>query len=206
MLTPDLAAATEAFLAYHAVNFPAAGEEFAAFRKTLLQEIETGLIHGRETPRLIIAGERIRLRTACLDDEPFMRMVECEKDNARWVGHWPQPWRIARLGDPDFLQCIIEQPDGTPVGILIFRNLLHADEKLELKRIALLDKGRGLGREALRLAQRWAFDVIGTPTLYLGTKAENHRAQHVYLSVGFRAGTPLPSTFFYLHRDDYRPE
>lgn len=203
MLTPDLAAAAQAFLDYHERFYPAAPEEFSAFREALMRDIEAGLIRGQEPPRPLISGERVRIRTACLADEPFMRRVECEEDNARWVGHWPQPWRIARFSDPDFLQCIIERTDGTPVGILILRNLTCADEKLELKRIALLDKGRGLGREALRLAQAWAFDTLGTPTLYLGTKAENHRAQHVYLAVGFRAGTPLPCTFFYLHREDY---
>ena len=205
MLTPDLAAATEAFLAYHAERFPSTPEEFADFRQSLMRDIDAGLLRGQETPRLLMAGEHVRIRTACLDDEPFMRMVECEEDNARWVGHWPQPWRIARFGDPDFLQCIIERTDGTPVGILIFRNLLHKEDKLELKRIALLDKGHGLGREALRLAQRWAFDVMGTPTLFLGTKPDNHRAQHVYLSVGFHAGTPLPCTFFYMHRENRQP-
>ena len=206
MLTPDLAAATQAFLDYHERFYPASPEEFAAFREKLLQDIEAGLVRGQEAPRPLIEGKHIRIRTACLADEPFMRDVECEADNARWVGHWPKPWRIARFGDPDFMQCIIERTNGTPVGILIFRNICHPEEKLELKRIALLDKGNGLGREALRLAQRWAFDTLGAPTLYLGTKAENHRAQHVYLSVGFRAGTPLPSTFFYLHREDYQPE
>lgn len=203
MLTPDLAAATQAFLDYHERLFPASPEEFAAFRETLLRDIEAGLVRGQEAPRTLIEGEHVRIRTACLTDEPFMRRVECEDDNALWVGHWPRPWRIARFGDADFLQCIIERTSGEPVGILIFRNLNHADEKLELKRIALLDKGHGLGREALRLAQRWAFGTIGTPTLYLGTKPDNHRAQHVYLSVGFRAGTPLPCTFFYIHREDF---
>lgn len=203
MLTPDLTAAAEAFLAFHAEHFPAAPQELTAFRHALFRDMEAGLLRGQEAPRPLMEGERVRIRTACLADEPFMRMVECEEDNARWVGHWPQPWRIARFGDPDFLQCIIERADGTPVGILIFRNLLHPEEKLELKRIALLDKGHGLGREALQLAQQWAFGVMNTPTLFLGTKPDNHRAQHVYLSVGFRAGTPPPCTFFYIHREDF---
>ncbi|MBQ7849384.1 MAG: GNAT family N-acetyltransferase [Clostridia bacterium] len=177
-------------------------EEFAAYCDALHRDMTLGLQRGKEPPRLLTEGERLRIRTACLDDEPFMRMVELEDDNRRWVGHWPLPWRIARFGDPDFLQCMIERTDGSPVGILIFCDMTRTEEKLQLKRIALLEKGQGLGREALKLAQAWAFDVIGTPTLYLGTKPDNHRAQHVYLSTGFRAATPLPCAFFYMHRED----
>lgn len=198
----DLNAAVSLFLESVRERIPDP-EEFAAYCDALHRDMALGLVRGKEPPRLLMTGRRIRIRTACLDDEPFMRMVEREDDNRRWVGHWPLPWRIARFGDPDFLQCIIARGDGTPVGILIFCGLTHAEEKLQLKRIALMEKGQGLGREALALAQKWAFEVIGTPTLFLGTKAENHRAQHVYLSMGFRAGTPLPCTFFYRHREDY---
>lgn len=198
----DLNAAVSLFLESVRERIPDP-EEFAAYCDALHRDMALGLVRGKEPPRLLMTGERVRIRTACLDDEPFMRMVEREDDNQRWVGHWPLPWRIARFGDPDFLQCIIEREDGTPVGILIFCGLTHAEEKLQLKRIALLEKGHGLGREALLLAQKWAFEVIGTPTLFLGTKAENDRAQHVYLATGFRAGSPLPCTFFYMHRGDY---
>lgn len=201
----DLNAAVSLFLESVRERIPDP-EEFAAYCDALHRDMARGLVRGKEPPRLLMTGRHIRIRTACLDDEPFMRMVEREDDNQRWVGHWPLPWRIARFGDPDFLQCIIERGDGTPVGILIFCGLTHAEEKLQLKRIALMEKGQGLGREALALAQKWAFEVVGTPTLFLGTKAENYRAQHVYLSTGFRAGTPLPCTFFYRHREDYEAD
>lgn len=201
----ELHDAVEDFIAFHAAHYPSTPQELADFRTALMQRIGVGLVRGQEPPRLLTEGGRIRIRTAGLADEPFMRMVETEEDNARWVGHWPLPWRIACFGDPDFLQCIIERHDGAPVGILIFSGMTHPEEKLQLKRIALIEKGCGLGREALRLAQRWAFSAMGTPTLYLRTKPDNHRAQHVYLAAGFRAGTPLPCTFFYMHREDAPP-
>ena len=143
--------AIEAFIALHERNFHPSPEELTAFRSTLTREVEAGLQRGQTPPRTIIEGEGLRIRTACLADEPFMSAVEMEEDNRQWVGNWPLAWRVARMGDPDFLQCIIERTDGTPLGLLIFTDMTRTSEKLQLKRIALLDKGRGIGRTVLQL-------------------------------------------------------
>ena len=102
------------------------------------------------------------------------------------------------------MQTVIEKTDGTPIGILIFRGMRTVQEKLELKRIALIEKGQGYGKEALYLAQKLAFEVFETPYLYLGTKDTNVRAQSIYKATGFMPDMPDPCTSFHITAEEYR--
>ncbi|MDF2544682.1 MAG: family N-acetyltransferase [Herbinix sp.] len=132
-----------------------------------------------------------------------MNETEQNSDNSPWVANWPLFLRIMKFGDGDFLQTIIETKDGHPVGFIIFRDMLNKSTQIELKRIAVNEKGKGYGKEALLLSQRLAFEIYKTKKLYLHTKIENIRAQNIYKHVGFIAETPDPCTSFYLDETDY---
>ena len=125
-------------------------------------------------------------------------------ENTPWVGKWSLGWRIAKFGDKDFLQTIIEKEDGTPIGIIIFCDMLYLKSRLQLKRIAITEKGKGYGKEALYLAQKLAFEVFGTEYLYLGTKETNLRAQSIYKATGFIPDMPDPYTKFYITDKEYK--
>lgn len=123
--------------------------------------------------------------------------------NAIAVANWPLGWRVAKFGDDDFLQTIIEKHSGEPIGFIIFRNMLHKEEAMELKRIAIMEKGKGYGKEALYLAQKLAFDIFCTEKLYLSTKLSNLRAQAIYKLTGFIPEMPDPCDHFHMNREDY---
>ncbi len=178
-------------------NTPEQLEEFENFfAKDFLKGIKSDTAERVE----LIRGERIVIRKANIADADFMSAVELDSDNSTWVGHWPLGWRIAKFGDDDFLQTIIEKGDGTPIGIIIFHDMLSVNTKLELKRIAILEKGKGYGMEALLLAQKFAFDVLGTRYLYLTTRPTNVRAQNIYKATGFTPEMPDPCTRFHIEK------
>ncbi|MBM7568817.1 GNAT family N-acetyltransferase [Paenibacillus sacheonensis] len=54
-----------------------------------------------------------------------------------------------------------------------------------IQRIVVQAKGRGCGKEALKLALRWLFDTRSAHRVWLDVKAFNERARHVYASLGF---------------------
>jgi RimJ/RimL family protein N-acetyltransferase len=56
---------------------------------------------------------------------------------------------------------------------------------VELKRIVLQPKGRGLGRASVRLLKQMAFRDLGAHRFWLDVKQLNTRAQHLYLTEGF---------------------
>jgi len=178
-------------------------EELEEFEKFFARDFLNGIKKDSNEREVLIAGERLVIRRARIADADFMQSVELEPDNSPWVANWSLGWRITKLGDEDFLQTVIEKTDGTPIGILIFRGMRTIQEKLELKRIALIEKGKGYGKEALYLAQKLAFDVFETSYLYLGTKDANVRAQSIYKATGFTPDMPDPCTSFHITAESY---
>jgi len=179
-------------------------EELEEFEKFFARDFLNGIKKDSNEREVLIAGERLVIRRARIADADFMQSVELEPDNSPWVANWSLGWRITKFGDEDFLQTVIEKTDGTPIGILIFRGMRNVQEKLELKRIALIEKGKGYGKEALYLAQKLAFDVFETSYLYLGTKDANVRAQSIYKATGFTPDMPDPCTSFHITVEAYR--
>lgn len=192
------------FLEFHKQRTNCTPKELEEFEKYYAADFLKGVKSGNVEGKVLIKGDRLTIREACIDDADFMRSVELDEDNSPWVADWPLGWRIAKFGDQDFCQTIIEREDGTPIGIIIFRDVTFVKERLQLKRIAIIDKGKGYGKEALRLAQKLAFEVLGTKYLYLGTKENNLRAQSIYKATGFVPDEPDPCTKFHMTDADYK--
>lgn len=179
-------------------------EQLAEFEEYFAKDFLRGIKSDSDERVELIRGDRMVIRKACIADADYMSDVERDSDNSPWVANWPLGWRIAKFGDRDFLQTIIEKEDGTPIGFIIFRNMADVKTKLELKRIAIMEKGKGYGKEALLLAQKLAFDVFETKHLYLGTRENNVRAQNIYKATGFVPDMPDPCTKFHITEKDYR--
>ena len=203
---PRYAAAYNEYMEIHRNGYGknSTPEELATFEEFFGRDFLNGIKKDNDEQEELIRGERLVIRKARIADADFMQSVESDADNSPWVATWPLGWRITKLGDEDFLQTVIEMTDGTPIGILIFRGMRSVQEKLELKRIALIEKGQGYGKEALYLAQRLAFEVFETSCLYLGTKDTNVRAQSIYKATGFTADMPDPSTSFHITAEEYK--
>lgn len=179
-------------------------EELAVFEEFFERDFLSGIKKDSNEREELIRGDRLVIRKARIADADFMQSVELDADNAPWVANWPLGWRIAKFGDENFLQTVIEKTDGTPIGLLIFHGMRTVQEKLELKRIALIEKGKGYGKETLSLVQKLAFEVFETPYLYLGTKENNLRAQSIYKATGFTPDMPDPCTKFHITITEYR--
>ena len=191
------------FLEIHKKNRGGTPEELAEFEKFYARDFLNGIKRNSTERGILIKGERLTIRKACIEDADFMQSVELDEDNSPWVANWPLGWRIAKFGDEDFLQTIIEREDGTPIGFIIFCDMRAVKEQMQLKRIAIIDKGKGYGKEALLLAQRLAFEVFDTKNLYLGTKETNLRAQSIYKATGFISDIPDPCTRFHINNAAY---
>lgn len=77
--------------------------------------------------------------------------------------------------------------DGVPVGFIMLGYYAEKAQYTVWK--FLIDERhqcRGYGRAALRLAVDWLKCTFGTQTVYLGCTHENHTAERLYASVGFR--------------------
>jgi RimJ/RimL family protein N-acetyltransferase len=196
----------------HIVSYPLIAAAFEEFKinareyhegeayKHVISNFMHGAFRCLEEPIVITHYGRLRLRTANIHDYDFIDAAERDEDTKEWVNNWSPGSRIEKFGDNNFFQTIIESTENNeikPIGFIDFRDML-SDTQVELKRIAITEKGKGYGKKAMYLSQKFAFDVLGRNKLYLGTKDHNVRAQHVYHSTGFVLSDPESISRFHI--------
>lgn len=136
----------------------------------------------------MLHGNDLRLRKSTMDDLHFIIRTEQDPDNTPYIVQWPVEKHEAAFHHEDQLHFIVEhRSSGRSVGYVILAGLKNPNKSIELIRITLTEKGRGYGKAVLKLLQQWAFQDLKAHRLWLDVKEHNHRARHVYASVGFVA-------------------
>jgi diamine N-acetyltransferase len=137
----------------------------------------------------------LRLRPTRAGDLDFVVAAEADPDNAPFLAPSPRAEHEGFLGDP-LQRHLIAEAGGRAVGFALLR--LHPEDRaVELRRIAVTEKGRGYGRATLELAIRAAFEEHGAHRLWLDVKPHNERARSLYRSAGFVEEGLLRDALYY---------
>ena len=130
----------------------------------------------------------IRLRRTAEGDLDFVLAAEGAEDNRRFVGQWTREQHCEAMSHPDLAHFVVESvDDGRPVGYVIMAGLLEANRSVEFRRVVITDKGKGYGREVLRVVKKMAFEELKAHRLWLDVRENNQRARLLYESEGFVA-------------------
>jgi RimJ/RimL family protein N-acetyltransferase len=135
----------------------------------------------------------VELRPTTIADAAGVSAWERHPENAPYVEAWPAERHCAALDDPDVRHFIIEA-SGVPAGFLILAGITDRSSVLELRRIVVADKGRGIGSAALIQALRLAFREFGATQVWLDFVEHNSRARRLYSNHGFRVDTSARAT------------
>lgn len=94
-----------------------------------------------------------------------------------------EAWIARASGDPTMVPFAVLR-DDEHVGNVIFDRI---DEYMESARLSIYvgEPGRGTGKDALRLALRWAFAERALNKVWLTVHVKNARAVAAYTKVGF---------------------
>jgi diamine N-acetyltransferase len=131
-------------------------------------------------------GVSVRLRPTMLSDLDFVISVEQDAANRPFITPWERIQHEGAVRFPDFRHFIVEAaPTFAAVGFVILQGCRNPHGSVELKRIVLQAKGRGLGRQCVRLLAQMAFRDLGAHRFWLDVKSLNTRAQALYRSEGF---------------------
>ena len=132
-------------------------------------------------------NDQIRLRPASRNDVEFLVATEAAPDNATFIGQWPRDRHLANLCDTNFKYLMIVTDDHVdPLGYVILEGMTDGNCSLNIKRIVTVEKGRGIGRAAIRQIKELAFREFGIHRLWLDVKTFNARAKYIYETEGFK--------------------
>lgn len=143
----------------------------------------------------------ITLRPSQPADIPFIFAAENHPDNAPYITQCSQAWHAEAIASADYAHFVIERSpsqDGLtqnsptqekrpPVGYIILAGIQSPHQSLEIRRIVVVEKGQGYGREILRWIKAFGFEQLGHHRIWLDVLERNSRAQHLYKSEGFVA-------------------
>ena len=136
------------------------------------------------------ASAILRLRPTMLSDLDFVATVESDQRNLPFITPWERSHHEGAVRFPDFRHFIVEagsteEGAGTRDGFIILQGCRNPHRSVELKRLVLQTKGRGLGRACVRLLKRMAFRDLHAHRFWLDVKSLNTPALALYAGEGF---------------------
>lgn len=136
--------------------------------------------------KFIEKSDIIILRLTKENDLDFVIDLETQDENSDYIIQWSREEHLRALCQEDIMHLIVEDKNShKPVGYVIMAGLQNFNNSIELKRLVICDKGKGLGRETLRLIKNFVFNQLKAHRLWLDVFYKNYRAKKLYSSEGF---------------------
>ncbi len=113
-----------------------------------------------------------------------MLRTEADPGAAPFIARWDRARHERAIVDRDEAHLLIV--DGARCRGYVLLAGLHSDPTIiELRRIVVVEPGRGLGRRALGLVLQHAFANLGAEQVWLDVMVDNRRARRAYSAAGF---------------------
>ena len=135
---------------------------------------------------ILIAGKRLRLRRANLNDLNYIMMLQYAPENLKFIVPFDETYHRKNINsdNSEKMDVIIEELDsGNAVGYFMLRTL--DSPSVEFTHVIIGRKGIGYGREALQLLMKWSFEIKNFHRIWIDCKDYNKVALHLYESLGF---------------------
>lgn len=135
----------------------------------------------------IIMIQTERLTIIPVEEEDIETIIDIENhpDNRNFIWQGTYEEHLSEIHDPNHLLLkFIDRSNDTLIGY----SLIHLDHRshiFELRRIAIIAKGKGYGREAITALIRHAFEQMDINRLWLDVYPDNHVGIALYESLGF---------------------
>lgn len=127
---------------------------------------------------------KIALQPTALADLDFVLAAERQPDNALYVGQWSKERHEEAITSKDEAHFVVSC-GGRRVGYVILAGLSDPHRAVSLRRIVVVEKEKGYGRQILRWVKAFVFETLGYHRLWLDVLERNERARRLYESEGF---------------------
>ena len=134
----------------------------------------------------VVEYGRVRLRPTARGDIENLVAFEQDPANAPFIRLWTPAQHEAGIANPNIGHFVVQETEsGETLGHVILVGIQSDDHNLEFKRIVIMSKGKGLGRDTVRAIKKYTFETLGFHRLWLEVLETNVRAKALYASEGF---------------------
>jgi diamine N-acetyltransferase len=134
-----------------------------------------------------LQNDRIGIRETTPGEVRLVSELENVPENQMYIIPYPADRHLRAIRDPEEAHLIIQdKATGVIIGFTILAGLENPNKAMEFRRLVICDKGRGYGRQCLRLVKAYCFDTLHFHRLWLDVFENNEKALHLYTSEGFR--------------------
>jgi len=134
----------------------------------------------------LLKSRQIAIRYTTVEDLDTVLKMERDAENAPFIRQWSRRQHRSAVKDINIAHLIIQKRNSDKViGYILMVGLENYDKNIEFKRLVIAEKGKGLGRQAVQLIKRLAFEKFGAHRLWLEVVLHNDRAYELYKSEGF---------------------
>jgi len=128
----------------------------------------------------------MRLRAATPADIPAIRAIAQAPEQALTITDENDAALAGYIADPNARLYMLETACDPMAGFALFCELDSPAGAIELRRLALRETGKGMGRAYVRLLTDHAFENFGAQRVWLDTNHDNTGAQRVYAACGYQ--------------------
>lgn len=126
----------------------------------------------------------MRILEATFEDIPAIIALESHKDNRDYLWIGTEEEHREEIEDPNHLLLIFSKKDNSDIVGYALVRLNRKSEIFELRRIAISEKRKGYGREAMEALLKEAFENMGINRFWLDVYPDNVFGINLYESLG----------------------
>ena len=126
----------------------------------------------------------MRILEATFEDIPAIIALESHKDNRDYLWIGTEEEHREEIEDTNHLLLIFRKKDNSDIVGYALVRLNRKSEIFELRRIAISEKRKGYGREAMEALLKEAFENMGINRFWLDVYPDNVFGINLYESLG----------------------
>ena len=135
---------------------------------------------------MISKTDKLYLMEAQESDINMIMEIENHKDNRDFIWQGTYEQHLSEINDENHLLLKFEKTEDRGIAGYCLIGLDRHSERFELRRIAITEKGKGYGREAIKALMDYAFTELGMNKFWLDVYQDNKTGIELYESLGLK--------------------
>ena len=135
---------------------------------------------------MISKTDRLYLMEAQESDINMIMEIENHKDNRDFIWQGTYEQHLSEINDENYMLLKFEKTEDRGIAGYCLIGIDRHSERFELRRIAITEKGKGYGREAIAALMGYAFTELGMNKFWLDVYPDNKVGIALYESLGLK--------------------